>query len=298
MSYQILKGWLRRMEQKDRKFTATYRIGEVAGMLGMHPQTIRYYDKAGIVLPGEKNHKNERLFASYDVYMIMIRKQYQNMGFSIEETEKIFNENDLKDLAESLEDKIAENERELLKKRYCLDGMKQLKELVESIPVFYQRCFYRVRPPRWHHLHLREDILENTDNGTLARKIGMEAMPLCRHTLGIKQSDIDAKEHPVSTYCDLTLEQKYAEFYGFDRIPTAFFVEPQPCIYTIFKVDAYDSVKWSYLAYVEQFMAANRLELNGDVQLVTIANTFERTNGEKDRYRYFEGWVPFKNKVQ
>ncbi|GIO41112.1 MerR family transcriptional regulator [Paenibacillus apis] len=286
------------MGHKDRKFMATYRIGEVANMLGMHPQTIRYYDKAGIVLPGQKNHRNERLYASYDVYMIMIRKQYQNMGFSVEETEKIFNEDDMNDLAGSLGSKIAENEKELLRKQYCLEGMKQLKELVESIPLFYKKCFYRVRPPRWHHLHLQEDILENSSNGTLARKIGMEAMPLCRHTLGIRQLDIATQEHPLSTYCDLTLEQKYAEFFGFDQISTAFFVESQPCIYTIFKVDSYDSVKWSYLDYVEEFLQFNRLELSGDVQLITIANIFEETEGNKERYRYFEAWIPFRHQVQ
>lgn len=286
------------MEQKDRKFRATYRIGEVANMLGMHPQTIHYYDKAGIVLPGEKNHRNERLYASYDVYMIMIRKQYQNMGFSVEETEKIFNEDDINDLAGSLGSKIAENEKELLRRQYCLEGMKQLKQLVESIPLFYKKCFYRVRPPRWHHLHLQEDILEKSSNGTLARKIAMEAMPLCRHTLGILQSDIETREQPISTYCDLTLEQEYAEFFGFDQISTAFFVQSQPCIYTIFKVDSYDSVKWSYLDYVEEFMQFNRLELSGNVQLATIANIFEESDSAKERYRYFEAWIPFRNQIQ
>lgn len=286
------------MDQKDRKFRATYRIGEVANMLGMHPQTIRYYDKAGIVLPGEKNHRNERLYASYDVYMIMIRKQYQNMGFSVEETEKIFNEDDINDLAGSLGSKIAENEKELLRRQYCLEGMKQLKQLVESIPLFYKKCFYRVRPARWHHLHLQEDILEKSSNGTLARKIAMEAMPLCRHTLGILQSDIETREQPISTYCDLTLEQEYAEFFGFDQISTAFFVKSQPCIYTIFKVDSYDSVKWSYLDYVEEFMQFNQLELSGNVQLATIANIFEESDSAKERYRYFEAWIPFRSQIQ
>ncbi|MDF2927006.1 MAG: helix-turn-helix transcriptional regulator, MerR family [Paenibacillaceae bacterium] len=286
------------MENKDRKFKATYRIGEIANMLGMHPQTIRYYDKVGIVLPSEKKQKNERLYASYDVYKIMVRKQYQNMGFSIEETEKIFNENDLEQLAGNLSEKIEETERELQKKQFCLEGMKQFKELVESIPVFYKRCFHRVLPGRWHHLHLREDILENSDNGTLARKIAMEAMPLCRHTLAIKQSDIETKPNPVSTYCDLTMDAPSAEFFGFDQIPTSFYVEPRACIYTIFKVDSYDTVKWSYLDYAEQFMADNRLELNGDVQLVTIANALQAGGGHKERYRYFEAWIPFRDKVQ
>lgn len=288
------------MEGKDRKFKAAYRIGEISKILGMHPQTIRYYDKVGFVLPETENQKKERMYASYDAYMIMIRKQYQNMGFSIQETEKIFYEDDIEDITGRLEYQIEANKRELQNQQYLLTGMIQLKEIIASIPTYHRRCFYRIRPARWHHLHLQDDILDNTENGRLARKIGMEAMPLCKHTLGIRKSDIESGKDVVSTYCDLTIEDTYADFYGFSKIPSAFYMEAKPCIYTILSVESYDSVKWSYLDYVMDFIKFNQLEIDGDVELVTIVNALQKTDQaqEKERFRYFEVWVPIKDRVQ
>lgn len=286
------------LEHKDRKFKPNYHIGELAKNLGMHPQTIRYYDKAGIVLPNAKTAKKERMFASYDAYMIMIRKQYQNMGFSVQETEQICKEDDVDTIANRIEQQILDKEKEVIHTQYILEGMRHLNELLKTLSLYSGRCFYRVRPLKRHQLHLQNDILESSEMARKARIIAMEAMPLCRHTLGIRQSDIIALgAHALSTYCDLAIEEQYAAFYGFDQISSSFLVDSIPCLYTVLKIPAFASVSWSSLDYVSTFMESNHLALNGDVSLTTIVNALDNEHtAEKDRYRYFEVWVPIKEK--
>ncbi len=51
---------------KDDMDTPLYMIGIVAQMLGIHPQTLRLYEREGLVIPG-RSHGNTRLYSGRDV---------------------------------------------------------------------------------------------------------------------------------------------------------------------------------------------------------------------------------------
>lgn len=51
---------------KDDMDTPLYMIGIVAQMLEIHPQTLRLYEREGLVVPG-RSHGNTRLYSGRDV---------------------------------------------------------------------------------------------------------------------------------------------------------------------------------------------------------------------------------------
>ncbi len=66
---------------KDR-----YTIGEVAALLNVSPQTLRFYDKNGVVVPYCTDPKTGYRYYSYDQICYISRVKYlQQFGFSLEE---------------------------------------------------------------------------------------------------------------------------------------------------------------------------------------------------------------------
>ncbi len=62
---------------------AKYRISVIAGMLGIHPQTIRIYEKLGLIKP-LRSKGNSRLFSDQDVLLIeRIQILTQQMGVNL-----------------------------------------------------------------------------------------------------------------------------------------------------------------------------------------------------------------------
>ena len=82
-----------------------YMIGIAAELIGVHPQTLRMYERKGLLCP-RKSIKNTRLYSQEDVELgRYIQKLTQEMGMNLAGVEKIL---DLEKEIESLE---AENLR-------------------------------------------------------------------------------------------------------------------------------------------------------------------------------------------
>lgn len=76
---------------KDR-----YTIGEVAELLNMSPQSRRFYDKAGVVVPAYTNPKTGYRYYSYDQIHYIDRVKYlQRFGFTLEDIRDALDTNDV-----------------------------------------------------------------------------------------------------------------------------------------------------------------------------------------------------------
>ena len=66
-----------------------YKIGDVARILGISPDLLRYYEKKGVVAP-EKNRENSyRYYDAWDINFLTDCLWFKNFGFSIEQVAEI-----------------------------------------------------------------------------------------------------------------------------------------------------------------------------------------------------------------
>ncbi|GLX70706.1 MerR family transcriptional regulator [Paenibacillus glycanilyticus] len=66
-----------------------YTIKEVSQKLGMQTDTIRYYDKAGLLPNIERDNNGYRIFNGTDIYNLQMIQCFRSIGMSIEEMKKI-----------------------------------------------------------------------------------------------------------------------------------------------------------------------------------------------------------------
>ena len=62
-----------------------YKIGDVARILGISADLLRYYEKKGVVTPYKDAHNDYRYYDAWDINLLMDCLWFKNFGYSIEQ---------------------------------------------------------------------------------------------------------------------------------------------------------------------------------------------------------------------
>lgn len=106
-----------------------YKIGEVANILGVSADTIRYYEKMGIVYSHKDAANGYRYFTSADIYALLDVLFYRSMDIPVEEVCKIMNSYQHRDVKKLLEQKEKQVEAKIREQRILLG---QIRATIED----------------------------------------------------------------------------------------------------------------------------------------------------------------------
>jgi DNA-binding transcriptional MerR regulator len=65
------------------------RIGDVARSAGVNVQTLRYYERRGLVVAGFRRHSGQREYDAADVARVKVIKAAQRLGFTLDEIQEM-----------------------------------------------------------------------------------------------------------------------------------------------------------------------------------------------------------------
>ena len=66
------------------------RIGDVARSAGVNVQTLRYYERRGLVVPPFRRHSGQREYDEADIRRVRVIKAAQRLGFTLNEIQEMF----------------------------------------------------------------------------------------------------------------------------------------------------------------------------------------------------------------
>lgn len=137
--------------------SSRYRIGEVASLLGITPQAVRYYEEEGIINPERNPLSGYRYYSAWDINMLMRIRTYRQQGFSMEEIRDVMREFNpgltvsyLGEKAQALHDTICEQ-------IVYMNRLRDEQSVVEEARVGYRRFVVTYRPPM-HFLQTQPGI--------------------------------------------------------------------------------------------------------------------------------------------
>lgn len=70
--------------------TESLRIGDVARSAGVNVQTLRYYERRGLVVAGFRRHSGQREYDETAVRRVRVIKAAQRLGFTLAEIQEMF----------------------------------------------------------------------------------------------------------------------------------------------------------------------------------------------------------------
>lgn len=101
-----------------------YMIGVAAALCGVHPQTLRQYERLGLVVPSRAGAKN-RLYSELDIRRVQrIQRLTQEMGVNLAGVELILR------LLDEMEDVRKDMERQL--EQYVADAERRITQMMDS----------------------------------------------------------------------------------------------------------------------------------------------------------------------
>ena len=70
---------------QDKTILSYYRTSQLAGAAGVHPETLRYYLKEGLLKEPQRTDSGYRLYSEADLQQLKLIKRAQALGFSLED---------------------------------------------------------------------------------------------------------------------------------------------------------------------------------------------------------------------
>ena len=264
-----------------------YNIGEVSDLLNLHAQTIRFFEEEGIISPAHDRHNRRRKFSVYDIYILQLRKNYECLGFSLKETKDVLSMESVDEISAAFSGVLEELQRKLEWKTYLLHGLKDLQHTLNNLNVFLNRSTFRVRPAAWRHKHLVDTDLCMDSASCRARLEAIRLMPYARYSIRIPREEcVGEEDHRY--YCDVSVPEEAAVRYGFHKIPGAWYVPEQFCLYSVIRLPMLQVPQMKNHLFMQEFMSQEHLQLDGDVFCDLIINS----NEDGRNTQYFETWIP------
>lgn len=265
-----------------------YKIGDVARILGISADLLRYYEKKGVVTP-EKNTSNDyRYYSPWDINFLMDCLWFKNFGFGIEQIAdivKIPNINDIDGLFLEKEDELrAHMERCRL---LLLRSEEHRRDLLKVEQLLY-KCEISDSPELVCHINR---VGGEYITGPVMEKLALRwlhAMPL--NSRYFEMGGENFKPGAETDYrWGYSLSMDYVRQLNFEISPVMHITKPRKSIHTVFKNLA-DKGGFSSgaLQYALDYAEENALTVKGPVHGVLLASIMEneRLTG------YFEAWLP------
>ena len=128
-SYYRLKGFIMTSHTRD------FYIGDVAKLTGVKIETIRYYEKAGVLTQPDRGPNGYRLYTGKQIERLMFIKRCRALGFSLSQTLSLL------DLANS-EGRTCRQVSEKAEKQLAAvrSKMKDLKRMEDVLVAYVDAC--------------------------------------------------------------------------------------------------------------------------------------------------------------
>ena len=261
-----------------------YKIGEVARILGISTDLLRYYEKKGVVTP-EKNSSNDyRYYDSWDINSLVDCLWFKNFGFSIDQIADMVKIPGTRELGELFLCKEDELRRTIKRCELLLLRSERYRRDLQKTGELLYRCRVEDSPEFVRFINREGQEYFNTPETARLARQWLAAMPFNRRCFEIcAQSGEDACRWGFSLDMDYVRELEF-------EISEPMTVAPsRRSIHTVFKsAGGRDGFAPSLLDYALEYARDMGAQPTAPVHGVLLASVME----EGKLTGYFEAWIP------
>ena len=262
----------------------TYKIGEVAKIVGISTDLIRYYEEKGIVNP-EKNAQNGyRYYDAWDINFLIDCVWYKNFGFSIEEIVKIESESTYSSLLDRLDAMEASMAAELHRRELLLERIRIQRESLKSIIGILGECEIAQGPELVYYLN-RHNFDYESDSAlhNLSRR-WVKYMPFSK-----RYFEVPGNRTAESSYSwGFSLEPKYVQEFDVEVKPPIKFRPSVRTLHSAFKSSGKNAFSSKHIDYMYKYAKKHGLRPCGGAYGTLVCSVLD--NGKLTGF--FEVWLP------
>lgn len=271
-----------------------YKIGEVARILGVSPDLLRYYEKKGIVKPVKDPDNDYRYYEPWDVNFLMDCIWYKSFHFGIDQVAEIITHSTADEVADVLDRKVIELRAEMRRNELLVRRAREHQADLTRLKNELGKCVLRASPIVLRYINRYNYKYDNSEDVRIVSQEWLEYMPFTHRCFEMPVEDISGKKGEGRFSWGFSLTPDYVRELGVAVRPPAVYIQSQPCIYTVFTSSGKDNFSPRKLEYVVEYAREHELTLTGDVRGNLLASVLDdgRLTG------FFEAWIPYETEKE
>jgi DNA-binding transcriptional MerR regulator len=137
-----------------------YTIGEVSKRLGLSRDTLRFYEKKGIITP-EKKENGYRQYTYEDTRKLLDIMFFRRLNFSIDDIDRILHRSSYHSYCSMIQEKIEEEQRIIAHHRRTLIHLQHVEQLYKNIELYLNK--YDIRPLRRYYKMDESNLIDKLE---------------------------------------------------------------------------------------------------------------------------------------
>lgn len=266
-----------------------YRIKEVSKLIDVPIDTLRYYEKIGVISPNidEKNHY--RYYDAWDINFLLEYMYYRKMDYSTKEILKFIHQASLDEQIKFVKEKQEYylekyNYYDLLLKRNhrFIDSLEKINQELNSIQIISSNAYHYLAYRHNYQFNQRQE-LHNITSSWLKKYPFVDDLVLIPQEVILNQ---EANEY----YWCFAIQSQYFQMMKLSKNEFVKTIPQQTCIRTIVDAKEQGMFHYNLLDHVMTFIKDHNFQLTGDPFGILLIRTHE--NGTL--HRYIEFFIPIK----
>ena len=265
-----------------------YKIGDVARILGVSTDILRYYERKGVVKPEKDENNDYRYYDSWHINFLMDCLWFKNFGFSIEQVADIVRIPDAESIGELFLGKEEEIRAQIRRGELLLRRSAEHREKLKTIERLLYKCEIADGPEYVRFIDRIGDnyLTDSLSNETAKR--WLEAMPFNHRYFEMPgDSFLPGREDDYRWGYSLSMD--YVKELGFEVRPPMIAFPSRKSIHTVFKNSGgKGGFSPSLLQYTLDYARKEGIALYGPIHGVLLCSVME----DGQLTGYFEAWIP------
>ena len=263
-----------------------YKIGDVAKILGISPDLLRYYEKKGVVKPVKDRNNDYRYYEPWDINFLIDCLWYKNFGFGIEQVAKIVSQSSYADILSMMEEKDQEIEASIRRQELMLQRSRQYLEEIRRARACLYQCNLVMSPEIVRYLNRYNFIYDNSEALQKLSHRWLQYMPLTHRCFEIGQADLENKTDNYAWGFSLGMD--YVEQLQVPIEPPVKHLPSEPSVHSIFTSSGKNAFSPRHMRFLMDYVRENHLTVAGNARGNLICSVLENNQ----LTGYFEVWLP------
>jgi len=252
-----------------------YRISQIAQLLGVTSEAIRFYEKKGLLHQSREDESGYRYYTTWDLHMLLRIRVYKQLGVPLADIARLLREesNDLSLFNQTIEEQRRALKEQLLMDQKRLERLDDLSRFIAMVEHFdpqrpFQECtqegIYLLMNQKLDMLQMVPEVQQEFKKWTVN--------PLFVFSSGVcAYEDLQANKELMAF--GIGINEKYADLLGICENDIVRYYPPRRCLHTLFASSSEDPLDYQKIRKLVDQVEAMRFELNGDVTTHTILTT-------------------------
>lgn len=267
-----------------------YKIGDVAKILGISPDLLRYYEKKGVVKPVKDQNNDYRYYEPWDINFLIDCLWYKNFGFGIEQIAKMVSRSSYDDILSTMEEKETEIEAAIRHQEMLLRRAREHLREVNRAKDLLGKCDLVHSPEIVRYLNRYNFIYDNSRELQDLSHQWLQYMPFTHRCFEIGQADLENKTDNYAWGFSLSMD--YVREFGVPVKQPVKYLPSTPSVHSVFTSSGKDAFTPRHLKFIMDYVRENGLTVAGNARGNLICSVIE-----EDRLTgYFEVWLPIEPK--